>query len=74
MFVGISGTLQYFFYFPPSFDQLHRETTRRQLIMNFDYGGTIILVGSVVAFMLGMSWGGQKYGIVLPISYFTYRS
>ena len=50
------------FYFPPSFEQLHRSSSKRQAILNFDYGGAIIFSGSLISFVLGMSWAGGKFG------------
>lgn len=67
IFVGLGGIIQFFFYFPPKFEQLHTRISRRKAVLNFDYGGVIIFVGSLVSFLLGVSWGGQKYRTALLV-------
>lgn len=64
---GCSGLLQVFFYFPPTFGQLHRSSSKRKAILNFDYGGAVIFSGSLISFVLGMSWAGGKYGRDHPL-------
>jgi len=49
-------------YFPPTFDEkyAHRKT-KRQVIRDFDFVGLILLVGGLLIFLMGVSWGGQLY-------------
>lgn len=58
----LGAVVQLFCYFPPRFDQLHRRSSRKETVKHLDYIGLVILVGSVTALLLGISWGGQRYG------------
>lgn len=58
---GLVVLLQLFFYFPPNFHQLHKGVSKAEAIRSFDYVGLGIFCGSLVSFVLGMSWAGQKY-------------
>lgn len=58
----LGAVIQFFCYFPPRFDQLHRRSSRKETVKHLDYIGLVILVGSVTGLLLGISWGGQRYG------------
>lgn len=62
MLSGASLLLQLFCYFPPTFKQLHQGRTKMQMIKTLDYGGFVLFSGSLACILLGISWGGQKYG------------
>lgn len=49
-------------YFPPTFDQkyAHRKT-KRQVLQDFDFIGLVLLVGGLLIFLMGISWGGSLY-------------
>ncbi|KAB5531436.1 fungal trichothecene efflux pump [Coniochaeta sp. 2T2.1] len=52
------------FYFPPSFDKLHRadvHNSKSYWIKNFDYVGTFLFAAGFVLFLMGLSWGGVVY-------------
>ncbi|KAI0883703.1 fungal trichothecene efflux pump [Annulohypoxylon maeteangense] len=57
----IPGTiLFYFFYFPPSFTQMHgKESKTIDEIKKIDFLGVFLLVAGLALFLLGVSWGGQ---------------
>ncbi|KAI8966066.1 trichothecene efflux pump [Daldinia sp. FL1419] len=57
----VPGTiLFYFFYFPPSFTQMHGKATRTvDEIKKIDFVGVFLLVAGLALFLLGVSWGGQ---------------
>lgn len=57
----VPGTIAYwFFYYPPSFVQLHGAKTRkRDEAMKIDFIGIFLLVAGLALFLLGVSWGGQ---------------
>ncbi len=72
---AVIGTiLWYFFYHPPSFTQLHgTKISRRKELARIDYLGTLLLVGGLVIFLLGVSWGGpypwssgRVLGLLIP--------
>lgn len=58
---SVPGTVSYwFFYYPPSFLQLHGAKTRkRDEAMTIDFVGVFLLVAGLALFLLGVSWGGQ---------------
>ena len=49
-------------YFPPTFDEkyAHRKT-KTQVVKDFDFVGLILLVGGLLIFLMGISWGGSYY-------------
>jgi Fungal trichothecene efflux pump (TRI12) len=49
-------------YFPPTFDDKYKhKKTKRQVVLDFDYIGLILLVGGMIIFLMGISWGGSYY-------------
>lgn len=49
-------------YYPPTFDDKYQhKKTKRQVLADFDYIGLILLVGGLVIFLMGISWGGSYY-------------
>lgn len=58
---ALAALQQIFFYFPPTFRDLHRTRTARQALRDFDYIGLVLFAGSATVLLLGLSWGGQKY-------------
>lgn len=56
--MGVSIVLQFFFYHPPSFRQLHgNDRTRMEEVKRIDWIGAFLLVAGLVLFLLGVSWG-----------------
>ncbi|KAI0116640.1 fungal trichothecene efflux pump [Hypoxylon sp. NC0597] len=57
----VPGTvLFYFFYFPPSFTQMHGKAVKTvDEIKKIDFIGVFLLVAGLALFLLGVSWGGQ---------------
>jgi hypothetical protein len=51
------------FYFPPTFDDKHRDDTTSKIywVKNFDYLGTFLFAAGIIVFLLGLSWGGSIY-------------
>ncbi|KIW90838.1 uncharacterized protein Z519_08621 [Cladophialophora bantiana CBS 173.52] len=58
---GLAFILLFFFYHPPDFRLLHRNQTKWQALARIDWVGLGIYLGSIVCFLLGISWGGQQY-------------
>ncbi|KAF2692137.1 TRI12-domain-containing protein [Lentithecium fluviatile CBS 122367] len=56
-----SGSLFFFFYFPPTFHEKFQNRSKRQQIRGFDYLGTVLFVVGFCIFLLGLSWGGSVY-------------
>ena len=49
-------------YFPPTFDEKYaRRKTKTQVVKEFDFIGLILLVGGLLIFLMGISWGGSYY-------------
>lgn len=49
-------------YFPPTFDEKYaHKKTKRQVLEDFDFIGLILLVGGLLIFLMGISWGGSYY-------------
>ncbi|OQU97191.1 hypothetical protein CLAIMM_03165 [Cladophialophora immunda] len=60
MMMSASIALQYVFYRPPNFRQLHGDDrTRWEEVKRIDWVGLFFLVAGLVLFLLGISWGGQ---------------
>ncbi|KAF1969675.1 MFS general substrate transporter [Bimuria novae-zelandiae CBS 107.79] len=58
----VSGLLFFLFYFPPTFEEKVNDKSKAQAIKEFDYIGTLILLGVSLCFsVLGLSWGGSVY-------------
>lgn len=56
--MGVSIVLQFFFYHPPSFRQLHgNDRTIMEEVKRIDWIGAFLLVAGLVLFLLGVSWG-----------------
>lgn len=56
--MGLAITLQFLFYRPPNFEQLHgHDRTRVQELKRIDWIGIFLLVAGLVLFLLGISWG-----------------
>lgn len=65
--------LQLFCYFPPKFEQLHQGSSKRATLKHLDYIGIVILTGSTASLLLGISWGGQRYGMKLGDQHFFWE-
>ncbi|KAJ0121963.1 trichothecene efflux pump [Diaporthe amygdali] len=58
----ITLVLYWFFYSPPSYDQLHvHGKTRWQMTKDLDFVGILLYVAGCVLFLVGLSWGGSMY-------------
>lgn len=58
MLMAPAVVLQFFFYCPPSFDQLHGNArTRMQEVKRVDWVGIFLMVAGLLLFLLGISWG-----------------
>ncbi|CAK7235626.1 hypothetical protein SBRCBS47491_009358 [Sporothrix bragantina] len=51
----------YFFYHPPTYKMLHRQTPVRELLKYFDWVGLVLWIGSTLVLLMGISWGGGLY-------------
>lgn len=49
------------FYFPPTFEDKHVNSSKMYWIKNFDYVGTFLFTAGAVVFLLALSWGGGVY-------------
>jgi hypothetical protein len=59
MLMGPTIVLQYFFYHPPSFKQLHGNMrTPIDELKRVDFVGALLLISGLALFLLGVSWGG----------------
>lgn len=63
----LSALLQLLCYFPPKFELLHQNSSRKDVLKHFDFLGLFGYAGSIVSVLLGISWGGQKYREILPV-------
>ncbi|KAF6810260.1 trichothecene efflux pump [Colletotrichum sojae] len=64
---SLSLVLYWFFYHPPSYDQLHvHGRTRLQMTKNLDFIGIFLYVSGCVLFLVGLSWGGSAYPWASP--------
>jgi hypothetical protein len=58
--MGVAVILQFLFYRPPTFKQLHgNDRTRKQELKRVDWIGAFLLIAGLVLFLLGVSWGGE---------------
>ncbi|EXJ89151.1 hypothetical protein A1O3_02215 [Capronia epimyces CBS 606.96] len=71
---GISALALFFFYFPPTFQEIHRADRRSKLeeFKKIDYVGVVLFAGGITILLVGISWGGASYpwksvGVILPI-------
>ncbi|KAF2644786.1 fungal trichothecene efflux pump [Massarina eburnea CBS 473.64] len=59
---GITIILYQFFYFPPTYDQLHvGGKTKWQQVKELDFVGIFLFIAGTVLFLIGLSWGGTTY-------------
>ncbi|OAA60363.1 Fungal trichothecene efflux pump [Niveomyces insectorum RCEF 264] len=49
------------FYHPPTFEMKHRNASKMEFVKHFDYIGTVLYLGGLLIFVLGLSWGGVVY-------------
>lgn len=61
MLNGIALVLYYFFYYPPSFKQLHVGKSRAQQLKEVDWVGICLFVIGSSLFLVGISFGGVTY-------------
>ena len=40
---------------------LHTTRTKKDIIKMLDLGGTVLFVGGLILFLIGISWGGTQY-------------
>ena len=71
---GLGALGLFFFYFPPTFDEVHIRDHRTlwQELKVLDFVGVILFVGGITVLLLGISWGGVTYpwksaGVIVPI-------
>ena len=58
----ITIVLFWFFYHPPTYDQLHVQgKTKWQMTKDLDFIGIFLYVSGCVLFLMGLSWGGVQY-------------
>ncbi|ROT41715.1 trichothecene efflux pump [Sodiomyces alkalinus F11] len=63
----IALVLYWFFYHPPTYDQLHVQgKTVWQTTMDLDFVGIFLYVSGCVLFLIGLSWGGVAYPWASP--------
>lgn len=56
--MGIAAILQFSFYHPPSFQQLHGgKRTLMEEFKRIDFIGIFLMVAGLSLFLLGVSWG-----------------
>ena len=53
--------LQFIFYKPPNFQQLHGERSFKEEMKRVDYVGIFLLVAGMSMFLLGVSWGEDSF-------------
>ncbi|CAK7231869.1 hypothetical protein SBRCBS47491_008075 [Sporothrix bragantina] len=64
LLIGVNGLgllCWVLFYHPPTFEMKHRNASKMAFVKNFDYIGTILYLGGLLLFVLGLSWGGTVY-------------
>lgn len=58
----LSLLLYWFFYHPPTYQQLHVQgKTRWQMTKELDFCGIFLYVSGCALFLIGLSWGGVQY-------------
>lgn len=63
--IAAASVLQFFFYHPPTFQQLHGgKRTVMDELKRVDFVGIFLLVSGLVLFLLGVSWG--KSCVLIP--------
>jgi Fungal trichothecene efflux pump (TRI12) len=56
--MGCAAAMQFFFYNPPSFQQLHGgKRTIMEEVKRIDFIGAFLLTSGLALFLLGISWG-----------------
>ncbi|KAK3668757.1 hypothetical protein LTR22_000237 [Elasticomyces elasticus] len=58
---GLSTLLYFFFYHPPSFDELHQRRSKWEELRKIDFVGIVLFVAGLLLFLMGLSWGGSLY-------------
>ena len=60
---GTALTLWGLFYFPPSFEQKHKNDIQSKMywLKNFDFVGAFLYTAGVIVFLFGINWGGSVY-------------
>ncbi|KAK6362477.1 hypothetical protein LTS17_012818 [Exophiala oligosperma] len=58
---AVSVLLWYCFYFPPTFQMLHKSKTAKELLKDFDYVGLILFSTGMLLLLMGLNWGGNLY-------------
>jgi hypothetical protein len=53
-----AAVLFFIFYHPPTFHNLHKSEENLSKLQMLDIGGLTLLIGGLVVFLLGISWGG----------------
>ncbi|KAI0130238.1 fungal trichothecene efflux pump [Xylariales sp. AK1849] len=67
IFSVASLALYFFFYHPPTYNQLHvNGKTKRQQVKELDYVGMFLFIAGCVLFLIGLSWGGTAYSWASP--------
>lgn len=64
LLIGVNGLgllCWVLFYHPPTFEMKHRNASKMAFVKNFDYFGTVLYLGGLLIFVLGLSWGGSVY-------------
>ncbi|KAL1891973.1 hypothetical protein Sste5346_007317 [Sporothrix stenoceras] len=64
LLIGVNGLgllCWVLFYHPPTFEMKHRNASKMAFVKNFDYVGTVLYLGGLLIFVLGLSWGGSVY-------------
>lgn len=62
IFGFLSLVLYWFFYHPPTYEQLHVQgKTRWQMTKNLDFVGIFLYVSGCILFIIGLSWGGVQH-------------
>jgi hypothetical protein len=51
----------FFFYFPPTFEMKNHGKTKMQMLKHFDFVGLFLFTGSILIFLMGLSWGGGLF-------------
>ena len=57
---GLAVILFYFFYHPPDFKLLHKNSRMEQL-RRMDFVGLILFSGGLAVFLIGLAWGSGTY-------------
>ncbi len=65
LLIGVNGLgllCWVLFYHPPTFSMRHHgAASKMAFVKHFDYVGTVLYLGGLLLFVLGLSWGGSVY-------------